>query len=107
MLHELQEVFSIGPGLMNLAEHDFELNENKPVRFRQYRISVRQNEILKGQIQRMLKMNIIKEGESDFNSPMILVKDCGKEPRLCIKCRKLNSITKAEIFSLPNIEDRV
>lgn len=44
---------------------------------------------------------------SDFNSPMTLVEDRGKEPRLCIKYRKWNSTTKAEFFSLPNIEDRV
>lgn len=55
----------------------------------------------------MLELKIIKEGESDYNSPMILVEAAGKDPRPCIDYRKLNAITEAELFSLHNIEIRV
>lgn len=55
----------------------------------------------------MLELNIINEGESNFNSPIILVEAPGKDTRPCIDCRKLNTITKAEFFPLPNIEKRV
>ncbi|GFY25861.1 retrovirus-related Pol polyprotein from transposon 17.6 [Trichonephila clavipes] len=55
----------------------------------------------------MLKLGIIKVGESDYMSPMILVEVAGKEPRPCIDYRKLNGIIRTEYFPLPNIEERV
>ncbi|GFV68183.1 retrovirus-related Pol polyprotein from transposon 297 [Trichonephila clavipes] len=55
----------------------------------------------------MLKLGIIKVGESDYMSPMILVEVAGKEPRPCIDYKKLNGIIRMEYFPLPNIEERV
>ncbi|GFS90698.1 hypothetical protein TNCV_3771221 [Trichonephila clavipes] len=70
-------------------------------------MSGRQNEILKSEINRMLKLGIIEVGESDYMSPMILVEVAGKENRPCIDYRKLNGIIRTEYFPLPNIEERV
>ncbi|GFV75197.1 retrovirus-related Pol polyprotein from transposon 297 [Trichonephila clavipes] len=80
---------------------------DQPVRTKPYRMSHRQNEILKNEINRMLKLGIIEVGESDYMSPMILVEVAGKEPRPCIDYRKLNGIIRTEYFPLPNIEERV
>lgn len=38
---------------------------------------------------------------------MILAEALGKDPRPSIDYRKINEITKAELFPLPNIEERV
>ncbi|GFV05394.1 retrovirus-related Pol polyprotein from transposon 17.6 [Trichonephila clavipes] len=70
-------------------------------------MSHRQNEILKNEINRILKLGIIEVGESDYLSPMILVEVAGKEPRPHIDYRKLNGIIRTEYFPLPNIEERV
>lgn len=43
---------------------------------------------------------------SNINSPMILVEAPGENPRLCIDCRKLNAIMKAEFFPLPSIKEK-
>lgn len=107
LLDEYSDVFSNDPGRTDLMEHDIELLEYKPIRLKPYRASPRQTEILKKEIKRMLELNIIVEGESDFTAPMILVEAPGKDPRPCIDYRKLNEITRAEFFPLPNIEDRV
>lgn len=55
----------------------------------------------------MLKLNIIVEGESDYTSAIILVESKGHDPRPCIDYRKLNAVTRPEIFPLPNIEETV
>lgn len=55
----------------------------------------------------MLDLGIIEDGESEFESPMILVDAPGKDPRRCIDCRNLNAIPKSQYFPLPNIEERV
>ncbi|GFW75310.1 retrovirus-related Pol polyprotein from transposon 297 [Trichonephila clavipes] len=93
-----------------VMEHWMEPEEevsDQPVRTKPYRMSHRQNEILKNEINRMLKLGIIEVGESDYMSPMILVEVAKKEPRPCIDYRKLNGIIRTEYFPLPNIKERV
>ncbi|GFW49466.1 retrovirus-related Pol polyprotein from transposon 412 [Trichonephila clavipes] len=107
LLNKYSKCFSNNPGLTNLVEHEIQLVSDQPVRTKPYRMSHRQNEILKNEINRMLKLGIIEVGESDYMSPMILVEIAGKEPRPCIDYRKLNGIIRTEYFPLPNIEERV
>ncbi|GFV38311.1 retrovirus-related Pol polyprotein from transposon 412 [Trichonephila clavipes] len=107
LLNKYSKCFSNNPGLTNLVEHEIQLVSDQPVRTKPYRMSHRQNEILKNEINRMLKLGIIEVGESDYMPPMILVEVAGKEPRLCIDYRKLNGIIRTEYFSLPNIEERL
>lgn len=70
-------------------------------------MSRKQEEILDKEIKRMLPLKIIKEGESDYYSPMILVESLGKDPCPWIDYRKLNAVTRIEYYPLPNIEERV
>ncbi|GFW68720.1 retrovirus-related Pol polyprotein from transposon 17.6 [Trichonephila clavipes] len=107
LLSKYSKCFSNNPGLTNLVEHEIQLVSDQPVRTKPYRMSHRQNEILKNEINRMLKLGIIEVGESDYMPPMILVEVAGKEPRPCIDYRKLNGIIRTEYFPLPNIEKRV
>ncbi|GFT66225.1 retrovirus-related Pol polyprotein from transposon 297 [Trichonephila clavipes] len=107
LLNKYSKCFSNNPGLTNLVEHEIQLVSDQPVRTKPYRMSHRQNEILKNEINRMLKLGIIEVGESDYMSPMILVEVAGKEPRPYIDYRKLNGIIRMEYFPLPNIEERV
>ncbi|GFW67380.1 retrovirus-related Pol polyprotein from transposon 297 [Trichonephila clavipes] len=107
LLNKYSKCFSNNPGLTNLVEHEIQLVSDQPVRTKPYRMSHRQNEILKNEINRMLKLGIIEVGESDYMSPMILVEVAGKKPRPCIDYRKLNGIIRTEYFPLPNIEERV
>lgn len=99
--------FSNDPGLTNLVEHDIILTSDEPVRAKPYRMSHRQTEIVKMEIQKMLKLGIIELGESDYTSPLILVEVPGKEPRPCIDYRQLNKKIRTEYFPLPSIEERV
>ncbi|GFW74487.1 retrovirus-related Pol polyprotein from transposon 297 [Trichonephila clavipes] len=73
LLNKYSTCFSNNPGLTNLVEHEIQLVSDQPVRTKPYRMSHRQNEILKNEINRMLKLGIIEVGESDYMSPMILV----------------------------------
>ncbi|GFU36346.1 retrovirus-related Pol polyprotein from transposon 17.6 [Trichonephila clavipes] len=82
LLNKYSKCFSNNPGLTNLVEHEIQLVSDQPVRTKPYRMSLRQNEILKNEINRMLKLGIIEVRESDYMSPMILVEVAGKKPRV-------------------------
>lgn len=100
-------IFSNIPGKTNLVEHDIELISDKPIKHKSYRMTNRQNDLLKAEIGKMLKYNIIEPGASEYTSPMILVETPGREPRPCIDYRKLNAITRTQFYPIPNIEQRV
>ncbi|GFV34877.1 retrovirus-related Pol polyprotein from transposon 297 [Trichonephila clavipes] len=87
LLNKYSKFFLNNPGLTNLVEHEMQLVSDQPVRAKPYRMSHRQNEILKNEINRMLKLEIIEVGESDYMSPMILVERI-KRAKLTIKPSK-------------------
>jgi len=107
LLNRYKKVFSNEPGKTDLVTHDITLISSQPIRSKPYRFSPRQIEILKAEIKRMLEMNIIEIGESDYTSPMILVEAPNKDPRPCIDYRRINAVIRTEYFPLPNIEERV
>ncbi|GFQ79222.1 retrovirus-related Pol polyprotein from transposon 412 [Trichonephila clavata] len=107
VLVKFSTIFSNIPGKTNLVEHNIDLISDKRVQHKPYRMTNRQNEILKAEIERMLKYKIIEPGPSEYTSPMILVETPGRDPRPCIDYRKLNEMTRTEFYPIPNIEQRV
>jgi hypothetical protein len=101
------KIFSNTPGKTEQVVHDIELISDKKIRSRPYKASHRQNEILKTEIDRMLKLKIIEVGESEYTSPMILVEAKNREPRPCIDYRRINEIVRTEFYPIPDLEKRV
>ncbi|GBO10047.1 Retrovirus-related Pol polyprotein from transposon gypsy, partial [Araneus ventricosus] len=99
--------FSNNPGCTDLAEHDIELESDRPIVAKPYRMSPRQIDILRTEVNRMIELKIVESGESDFTSPLILVEVPGKDARHCIDYRKLNKMTRTQYFPLPNIEELI
>ncbi|XP_068221744.1 uncharacterized protein [Palaemon carinicauda] len=109
---ELFNVFSNYPetvsdklGLTNLLEHDIELQDTKPIRQSPYRLSPEKTNSVRQEIKYMLDNGLIVPSESDWCSPIVLVKKEDGSDRLCIDFRKVNSVTKQSNFPLPRIED--
>ncbi|GFX98631.1 hypothetical protein TNCV_1502091 [Trichonephila clavipes] len=53
------------------------------------------------------ELGVIEIGQSDYTSPLVLVESPNKDPRPCVDYRRLNEITRAEFFPLPNMEEIV
>ncbi|GFS58986.1 retrovirus-related Pol polyprotein from transposon 412 [Trichonephila clavipes] len=105
LLYEYSNLFSNIPGCTDLAEHDIELESERAIVAKSYGMSPRQIEILKSEVNKMLELKIIEPGESDFTPPLILVEAQGKEARPCIDYKRLNKVTRAQFFPLPNIQE--
>ncbi len=56
-------------------------------------------------LQDLLAAGIIRESESPFASPIVVVKKKDNSVRLCIDFRKLNSQTIKDAYALPNLEE--
>ncbi|GFY39935.1 retrovirus-related Pol polyprotein from transposon 412 [Trichonephila inaurata madagascariensis] len=81
LLYEYSNIFSNIPGCTDLAEHDIELESERAIVAKLYRMSPRQIEILESEVYKMLELKIIEPGESDFTSPLILVEAPGRKTK--------------------------
>ncbi len=57
------------------------------------------------QLHRMQQSGVIQPSASPWASPIILVRKKDGSLRICVDYRKLNSVTKADTFPLPRIDD--
>ena len=57
------------------------------------------------ELDEMEKTGIIKESDSPWAAPMVVVKKKNGSLRICIDYRKLNQVTQADAYPIPWIED--
>ena len=99
------EVFSDIPGKTDMIEHKIELTNNNPVWSRPYPLPYALSENLKREIQDMLSLGIIRESNSPFASPIVIVKKKDGSDRICVDYRKLNKLTVADPEPMVTAED--
>jgi len=87
--------------------HDVVLNDDKPIKQKPYVIPQAKETVVKDCVEKMLKMNIIEPSNSNWASPIVLVKKPDGSERFCVDYRKLNNVTLKDSFPMPNIENRL
>lgn len=94
-------------GCSDLVQMRIKLTSEQPVYRRPYRLSHPEQEIVNSKVKELLSAGIIKESESSYASPVILVKKRNGDSRLCVDYRALNFITVRDRYPLPNIDDQI
>lgn len=94
-------------GCTDLVQMSIKLTNDHPVHRQPYRLSHSEQAVVKSKINELLEAGIIKESESSFASPVILVKKKNGDYRMCVDYRALNAITVKDRYPLPNIDDQV
>lgn len=94
-------------GTVTTGELTLRLTSDKVINYRPYRLAPCEKEKVKTIIQNLLDNEIIRESESPFSSPVILVKKKDGTDRLCIDYRSLNKIIERDPYPLPLIEDQI
>ncbi len=114
VLREFKTVFAVNPKApggvkFEIAEHPINTGDNPPISMGPRRVSPAQREIIKTYIQELLQNGLISESRSPWSSPVLLVPKVHApgEYRICIDYRKLNTITKKEVYALPRIDDTI
>ncbi|CAH2220104.1 jg14835 [Pararge aegeria aegeria] len=94
-------------GCTNATTMDIELNSQRPVVYRPYRLSHHEREKVRVMVKEMLDAGIVRESASEYASPIILVRKKDGSLRMCVDYRMLNSITVKERYPMPIIEDEI
>ncbi|KAH0808426.1 hypothetical protein GEV33_014365 [Tenebrio molitor] len=94
-------------GCAKSTEMEIILTEDKPFSYKPYRMARSEQEIVKNMVDKLLEHNIVRESDSNYCSPVLLVKKKNGKQRLCIDYRKLNTMTMKDNHPLPRIDDQI
>ena len=92
-----------------LVKHDIRLNDERPIKRKQSPRSAKENEWIKGQIDEMLKNEVIEPSTSPYAFNIVIVKkkdgaDEGMD-RMCINYTSLNEVTEKDSRLIPIIKE--
>lgn len=107
-LRSIPEVFALDDmshGHATAVKHQIKLNNETPFKERPRPIHPSDREAVKQHLRELLDAGIIRESQSPFASPIVLVRKKNGSIRLCIDYRKLNLRTIRDAYALPNIEE--
>ena len=95
------------PGRTKLVSHNIVTNDERPIRLPPYRIPHAWKKAVKEEIKEMLEEGIIEPSNSDWSSPIVLVKKRDGSLRLCVDYRRLNSASTMDAYPMPRIDDLI
>lgn len=107
-LQSISEVFALDDmshGHTTAVRHHIRLSDETPFKERPRPIHPSDREAVKQHLRELLDAGIIRESQSPFASPIVLVRKKNGSIRLCIDYRKLNLRTIRDAYALPNIEE--
>ena len=107
LVEEFQDIFSDVPKVTNLVQHKIVLRTSEPIRSKPYRLPYHLTEAVDKEIDELLKLGFIEPSNgTGYASPIVVVqKRGGKEIRLCVNYKKLNSNTVFDPQPMAEIDD--
>ena len=92
-------------GSTDLVQHVINTGDSQPVRQPAQHIPFALREKVDEMVDEMLEQGIIHPSKSPWVSPIVLVAKKDGTTRFCVDYRRLNSVTKMDVFPLPRIDD--
>ncbi|GBM06020.1 Retrovirus-related Pol polyprotein from transposon 17.6 [Araneus ventricosus] len=105
MLEKFDSIFKPVADPTPYAEHHINTEKHPPVSVPPYRMTPMKKELLRKEIEDLLKKDVIEECESAYGAPVVLIPKPDGKTRLCIDYRKLNEITVLDSYPLPRMDD--
>jgi hypothetical protein len=105
LLTEFDDVLSVVPGHTTTVTHTINLMTTAPIRSKVYPVPVHLRKIFDTEVDDLYKLGIIQRSDSDFCSPVVLIKKADQSYRLTIDFRTLNSFTKFDAEPSFNVDE--
>ena len=108
LLREYADVFALDSselGSTDVVTHTINTADHPPIHQQAGRMPFALRDQIDEMVQGMLAQGVIESSQSPWASPVVLVKKKDGSHRFCVDYRRLNSITKMDVFPLPRIDD--
>lgn len=108
LLHSCTDCFSSTSRVRQtpLRKHRIITDESEcPVYQHPYRVSPKERDAIRRQVQEMLADDVNKLSKSPWASPVVLMRKKGGTLRFCVDYRKINQVSKKDVYSLPRRDD--
>lgn len=110
LLNKYRDCFALNMqelGLTNVSEMTIRLSDNTPVNYRPYRLPFSERAKVREMIGELMANDIVRESNSPYSSPIVLVRKKNNEYRLCVDYRALNKKTIKDSYPMPVIDDQL
>lgn len=108
-LHANSDIFSEGLhdlGKTHLVTHHVDTGDAPPVKLPPYKQTPEMRRITHQYVEDYKQNNLIKESNSNWHSPVVLVKKANSDEfRFAVDYRKLNKISKSQAYPIPRLSD--
>ncbi|EYB93770.1 hypothetical protein Y032_0179g741 [Ancylostoma ceylanicum] len=88
----------------SLVEHDIETGSAQPIRQKARPVPLGTRIELRKILEDLVKRDIIEPSQSNWSSPIVLVRKKDGTLRLCVDYRKLNKVSHIDGYPLPTID---
>lgn len=108
LLDEFQGCFSTTAGVRQtaIAKHRIITDDyTHPIHQSPYRVSFKEREAIQEQVREMLRDDVIQPSNSPWAAPVVLVRKKDGTLRFCVDYRRLNKVTKKDVYPLPRVDD--
>jgi transposase InsO family protein len=92
-------------GNCTLGEHHIDTGDAVPIACNPHRLPVHQREMLREELNDLLKSDVIEESTSPWAAPCLYVPKKDGSYRLCMDFRRLNAVIRPYVYPLPRIDD--
>lgn len=100
-------LFNDVPSQTNVLVHDIDVGQSTPIKQHAYQVNPYKRQVMRDEVEYLVCNGFAVASQSPWSSPCILVPKSEGSLRFCTDFRKVNSVTKADSFPLPRIEDCV
>ena len=106
LMERNMDIFENGSlGRTVVTKHKIDSGTTKPIKQSAYRIGPKEKQIIKEEVEKMLKEGVIRKSKSPWTSPVVLVKKKDGSIRFCVDYGKVNGVSKKDNHPLPRIDD--
>ena len=108
LVGEFSDVFALDDselGCTDVLRHSVDTGDHLPIKQQPYRTPVVRRELVAAMIGEMEKHGVVQPSTSPWASPVVLVPKKDGTLRFCVDYRRLNSVTRKDVYPLPRIDD--
>ena len=105
---QFEDVFAVEDNELGRAHdvtHAINTGDNPPIKQRPRRVPFALRDEVVRMVDKMLEQGVIRPSKSPWGSPIVLVAKKDGTTRFCVDYRRLNAITKKDVYPLPRIDD--